>query len=153
MLIYRLLWPTPSFYEHVCECVRVILWFMRIKSSWRHQFWMPQKVTSCSLWVVIYLVTICLWAQWKCNSYLGHVTIDVRLVKQDTTRHVFIKHGCPRRQQSENMIKISKSYILTLPNPQGHVMSVKCEQTHRWTSQSKFGYCIITQTLNIALCL
>ena len=44
------------------------------------------------------------------------------------TRHVFVKHGCPRRQQSQTMAKISKSYILTLPHPQGHVMSVKCEQ-------------------------
>ena len=44
------------------------------------------------------------------------------------TRHVFVKHGCPRRQQSQTMAKISKSYILTPPHPQGHVMSVKCEQ-------------------------
>ena len=44
------------------------------------------------------------------------------------TRHVFVKHGCPPRQQSQTMAKISKSYILTLPHPQGHVMSVKCEQ-------------------------
>ena len=44
------------------------------------------------------------------------------------TRHVFVKHGCPRRQQSRNMAKISKSYILTPPHPQGHVMSVKCEE-------------------------
>ena len=44
------------------------------------------------------------------------------------TRHVFVKHGCPRRQQSQTMAKISKSYILTPPQPQGHVMSVKCEQ-------------------------
>ena len=44
------------------------------------------------------------------------------------TRHVFVKHGCPRRQQSHTMPKISKSYILTPPHPQGHVMSVKCEQ-------------------------
>ena len=28
----------------------------------------------------------------------------------------------------KNMAKISKSYILTPPHPQGHVMSVKCEQ-------------------------
>ena len=41
---------------------------------------------------------------------------------------MFVKHGCPRRQQSRNMAKISKSYILTPPHPQGHVMSVKCEQ-------------------------
>ena len=32
----------------------------------------------------------------------------------------------PQRQQSQTMAKISKSYILTLP--QGYVMSVKCEQ-------------------------
>ena len=25
--------------------------------------------------------------------------------------------------------------------------------THRWTYSPNFGYCIITQTLNIALCL
>ena len=43
-------------------------------------------------------------------------------------RHVFVKHGCPRRQQSQNMAKISKSYILTPPHPQGQVMSVKCEE-------------------------
>ena len=41
---------------------------------------------------------------------------------------VFVKHRCPRRQQSQTMAKISKSYILTTPHPQGHVMSVKCEQ-------------------------
>ena len=44
------------------------------------------------------------------------------------TRHVFVKHRCPRRQQSQNMAKISKSYILTPPHPQGQVMSVKCEE-------------------------
>ena len=44
------------------------------------------------------------------------------------TRHVFVKHGCPRRQQSQNMAKISKSYILTPPHPQGQVMSEKCEE-------------------------
>ena len=42
---------------------------------------------------------------------------------------MFVKHGCPRQQQSPNMAKISKSYILTPPHPQGHVMSVKCEQS------------------------
>ena len=45
-----------------------------------------------------------------------------------STRHVFVKHGCPRRQQSQTLAKFSKSYILTLPYPQGHLMSVKCEQ-------------------------
>ena len=41
---------------------------------------------------------------------------------------MFVKHGCPWRQQSQTMAKISKSYILTPPQPQGHVMLVKCEQ-------------------------
>ena len=40
----------------------------------------------------------------------------------------FLKYGCPQRQQSQNMAKISKSYILTQPLLQGHVMSVKCEE-------------------------
>ena len=44
------------------------------------------------------------------------------------TRHVFVKHERPRRQQNQTMAKISKSYILTTPHPQRHVRSVKCEQ-------------------------
>ena len=39
-----------------------------------------------------------------------------------------MKHGCPQRQQIQIMAKISKSYILTPPQPQGHGMSVKCEE-------------------------
>ena len=35
---------------------------------------------------------------------------------------VFVNHGCPWRQQSRNMAKICKSYILTLPYPQGCVI-------------------------------
>ena len=34
------------------------------------------------------------------------------------TRHVFVKNGCPRQQQSQTMAKISKSYIFTPPHPQ-----------------------------------
>ena len=40
---------------------------------------------------------------------------------------VCVKHGCPRRQQSKNMAKIAKSYILTTHHPKEHVISVKCE--------------------------
>ena len=64
--------------------------------------------------------------------------IDVKLVEKlcfryfFKTRHVFVKHGCPRRQQSQNMANISKSYILTPPHPEGHVMSVKCEEPKVW---------------------
>ena len=57
--------------------------------------------------------------------------------KQD----VFVKHGCPRRQQSHNMAKMSKSNILTPPYPQGHVMLVKCEEPiNEPTVQVRFLY-------------
>ena len=49
-------------------------------------------------------------------------------IKPMQTKHVFVKHRCPRQQQSPNIAKISKSYILTPPDPQGHQMSVKCEE-------------------------
>ena len=52
----------------------------------------------------------------------------IQLERLVPTRHVFVKHGCPRRQQSRNTAKISKSQILTTPHPQGRVMSVRCEQ-------------------------
>ena len=59
-------------------------------------------------------------------NFQGPTSFEYRFAKK--TRHVFVKHGCPRRQQSQNMAKISKSYILTPPHPQGQVMSVKCEE-------------------------
>ena len=34
----------------------------------------------------------------------------------------------PPAATKSSMAKISKSYILTPPHPQGHVMSVKCEE-------------------------
>ena len=67
------------------------------------------------------------------SSFLNEISFIFHLwgwhlsyAKFPRTRHVFVKHGCPRRQQSQTMAKISKSYILTLPHPQGHMMSVKC---------------------------
>ena len=47
--------------------------------------------------------------------------------------------------------KISKSHILTPPLPQGRVLSDKHEQP--LYEQSKFGYCMTAQTLNITLYL
>ena len=44
------------------------------------------------------------------------------------TRHVFVKHGCPRWQQSPNMAKFLSPKFWPRPNPRGHVMSVKCEK-------------------------
>ena len=46
--------------------------------------------------------------------------------------------------------KSRKTQIFTLPHIQGHVTSVKCEQPLD-ELQSKFGYCMTTRTLNIAL--
>ena len=54
------------------------------------------------------------------------VRINIQMLYQ--TRHVFVKHRCPRRQQSLNMAKFSKSYILNPPHPQGCGISVKCEE-------------------------
>ena len=45
-----------------------------------------------------------------------------------STRHVFVKHRCPRRQQSQNMSKISWVLHSDSAPPQGHGMSVKCEE-------------------------
>ena len=74
--------------------------------------------------LVLQLLYIVSFGQWRIQSN-----------NSTQTRHVFVKHGCPRRQQSPIMAKISKSYILTLPPPGGgggggggRVMSVKCEQ-------------------------
>ena len=61
-------------------------------------------------------------------KYECPISENIKVMTMVITRHVFGKHGCPRRQQSQNMAKISKSYILTPPHPQGQVMSVKCEE-------------------------
>ena len=61
------------------------------------------------------------------NRFQSHHGHNIFLHNSYRTRHVFVKHGCPQRQQSQNMAK-SLSYILTPPDPQGHEMSVKCEE-------------------------
>ena len=45
-----------------------------------------------------------------------------------TTRHVFVKHGCPRQQQSQNMAKSLSPTFWPRPTPQGHGMSMKNEE-------------------------
>ena len=52
------------------------------------------------------------------------------------------------------MAKISKSYILTLPHPQGHVVSMKCEEpideltVQVWLlyHQPNFNYCTLFES-------
>ena len=52
----------------------------------------------------------------------------LRFLKKIQTRHVFVKLGCPQRQQSQNMAKSPSPKFLPLTPSQGQVMSVKCEQ-------------------------
>ena len=55
--------------------------------------------------------------------------------RQSLTRqsHVFVKHGCPQWQQSHNMAKISKSYILIPTPPPGACDITDVWGTHRYT--------------------
>ena len=71
---------------------------------------------------------------------------------QVRTRHVFVKHGCPRWQQNPNMAKSLCPKFWTRPTPRG--MGCQWSVRNPWMHlQSKFGYCMTIQTLNIALCL
>ena len=100
-----------------------------------------QICTSCQLYGMPYL----LWLPILCGSLQGFALFHITIRKL-----MFVKHGCPRRQQSQNKAKISKSYILTLPHPR----CTWCQwsvSNPKMNLQSKFGYCIITQTLNITL--
>ena len=62
---------------------------------------------------------------------------------------VFMKHGCPRRQQSQNMAKPASPTFWPHPWDMGCRWSVSKLYMNL---QSKFGYCMTTTTLNIALC-
>ena len=59
----------------------------------------------------------------KCNHHC------LLFCKCKSTRHVFVKHGCPRRQQSQKWQKSLSPTFWPYPHPQGHVMSVKCEES------------------------
>ena len=72
-------------------------------------------------------LSLLVWKLWqRLKFFKRRSNIKVKVIR--STRHVFVKQECPRRQQSQNMAKIFKSYILTPPRPQGHEMSVKCEE-------------------------
>ena len=72
-----------------------------------------------------------------------------------TTRHVFVKHGCPQLQQSPNIAKISKSYILTPSAPPPGAWDVsEVWGTNRWITVKvwllyhhlNFKYCTLDNT-------
>ena len=73
------------------------------------------------------------WDMYEYYQFVHKIMNIANTLEQD----MFVKHGCPRQQQSQNMAKISKSYILTPPRPLGQLCqwSVK---THIWTYNSSF---------------
>ena len=79
-------------------------------------------------------ITSSIYLNWNISIINGQFEVKLVLVKAEwqwllfLKQHVFVKHGCPKRQQSWNMAKISKSFILTPSDSRGHVMSVKCEE-------------------------
>ena len=87
------------------------------------------------LCMTFFPIKICpiLWCQLNTGflSVALHVCLllQMSIIQQD----VFMKHGCPRRQQF-NECKISQVLHIELSLPKGHV----------------FSYCITIQTLNIA---
>ena len=65
-------------------------------------------------------------------------------VEHTRTRRVCETRIPPAATKSKNG-KIFKSYILTLPIPQGHEMSLKCEQPLVWLlyDHPNFKYCTL----------
>ena len=70
------------------------------------------------------------------NDWLSAFDLMICLVLKilDKNRHAFVKHGCPRRQQSQNMAKLCISYILIPPHPTPGACDVsEVWGNHRWT--------------------
>ena len=88
----------------------------------------------------------------QCDSeHRCQVLLLARHIQLKTRHDCVCETKCPRQQQSQNMAKISKSYILTPPHPQGHVLSVNCEEptdeltVQVWLlyHQQNFKYCTL----------
>ena len=60
------------------------------------------------------------WLPWGASVLNKHIWLQIGN-NMKKTRHtcMFVKHGCQWQQQSQNMAKISMSYILTPPTPRG----------------------------------
>ena len=73
-------------------------------------------------------IKLCLWSWSFDASYDDKEHID--------KLEMCLRNTDARRQQSPNMAKISKSFILTQPHLQGHGMSMKCQEPiHELTVQ------------------
>ena len=120
------LWQYPRFFNSVTN----------EKSGLYHKctlyFW-PSDTSTC-IWIYLvfndsedFSLTRQHTCSWVLRPELAKTITKYCFEIKLWTRHVFMKHGCPRWQQSQNMAKICNFYILT-PHPQRHVMSVKCEE-------------------------
>ena len=81
------------------------------------------------------------------TQYFKYIALQI---KKDLDNHVFVKHGYPRQQQSENLAKsLSPTFLLChTPRDLWCQWSVSNPQMNL---ESNFGYFMTKQTLNIAL--
>ena len=95
-----------------------------MESSTSYTKW---KFTHLSDYIITWMPFIAMLDKY---SSIGWICKAAKMInmKLEKTRQVFVKHGCPWRQQSQNITKLFKSYILTQPHSQGYEMSVKCEE-------------------------
>ena len=106
----------------VCQCPYINLSMCQhVDLSMSTCQWIDRKVCQCqpvnmSIYQYVYLSM-----NWQKSVNVNMSTCQYQRVNAltDRTRHVFVKHGCPQRQDSQNIAKISKSYISTPPPPQG----------------------------------
>ena len=92
------------------------------------QFW-EFSLLSSTYKQILYMDLHCIFffaLLWARNSQLWMLRYSS--IKEEQEMCLW-NTDAPGRQQSQNMAKISKSYSLTQPQPQGHVMSVKCEES------------------------
>ena len=82
------------------------------------------------IWNVCYLnsskiIDYCLISR-RYSSYDNNTLLFINLRK---TRHVFVKHGCPRRQQSQIWQKSLSPTFWPHPTPRGMWCQFKCEES------------------------
>ena len=93
------------------------------------EIFLPYNGLKLFIWCITFYNCTCWILCWLSNAFSLQNSIQFILFEE--TRHVFVKHGCPRRQQSPNTAKISRSYILT-PRPGTWAVSEVWEIL-RWT--------------------
>ena len=125
-IIYMILFY--KIFKHISSSVRVAKWSKLIFSLRCQRSWVRFPLDSRSLVKPIHMKSSMVFIR-KLVILSRCVRINIQMKYQ--TRYVFVKHRCPRRQQSHNMAKFSKSYILTPPPGVWDVSEMW--GTHRWT--------------------